>query len=233
MSPDIIIGVDPGSAKNNGLASYDLRIKRYGDDCGQYAFFDLLNALLQYKGKNVLVRLEDTAAMQQLYARRMKPLYDLFSTLSTWTVYQAKGKLLSQVKTLIRISNNVGKNSGISMKIAEYCERIDLPLQLVVPSITSYTKLNPEEMLLLTGITEEEYPVLYKNISKVSWDHLRDALGLLVDEIPILSQFLFGMPQPDRKLTEYQERIKRAMAKGLLNKSLQQNKKRRARKRYS
>ncbi len=229
---EVIIGIDPGEDKRNGFAAYSLVTQSWTEDLGQYRFFDMLDVLQKYKqeyGDCVLVCLEDTAKMSQLYERNMKSFYKALDALVGIVLQilagnlklklafmDLKAKLVGEVKICIRKSNNVGHNAGISRKVKEYCKRIGLPLDLIQPSASSYSKLTSEEMYALTGIETLK-----------TYEHQRDAMGLVLSNgVPIKNPIAAALTD-SRQLSPYQQRVKKAYDKSLLNLQLKKNKQKR------
>ncbi len=236
---DVVIGIDPGANKANGFSPYDLRRKIWREDIGQYRISYVLSRLAWYAQQPLKVKviLEDTSQMQQLYEKKMQPLYAAFKKLKQATSVSEFCSLstdaLRTCKMSIRISNNVGMNAGFSRVIQEWCLHLGLELELVVPSASSHTKLTAEEFLLVIPISKEQYPELYKNVSKgSSWQHLRDSMALIERYLPKTSPTLLipGMPFPGEKpLSPYQQSVAASIARGTLNQQLKINKQKRRR----
>ncbi len=211
---EVIIGIDPGEDKRNGFAAYSLVTQSWTEDLGQYRFFDMLDVLQKYKqdyGDRVLVCLEDTAKMSQLYARNMQKFYSIVNN-----QVLIKPDLIKEVKIIVRRANNVGHNAGISRKVKEYCERIELTIDLIQPSASSYSKLTSEEMYALTGIETLK-----------TYEHQRDAMGLVLSNgVPIKNPIAAALTD-SRQLSPYQQRVKKAYDKSLLNLQLKKNKQKR------
>lgn len=228
-TPEIICGIDPGMDWC-GLASYHLATRQFGADTWQYHPMPLFDVLQGYVGKPVLIRLEDTAQMQQPYAKRMTPVYEVLNQIkrcrSVAAVLGLLPKLQEEFTRLLRFTQNVGMNAGVSRLIALYCEKLHLPVELVQPSATSNSKLSGEEIFLLSGITAEGYPTLYPKLAQTSWSHCRDGIGLI-----LTSSYFKALPQPQlvlgvpgKGLDAYQKRVLAAAQQGILNQQLRKNK---------
>ena len=232
---EIIIGIDPGM-EWCGFASYVLATQQFGADTWQYhpmPLFDLLQSYQEH-GADVLVRLEDTAQMQQPYEKRMMPVYEIVTQIkrcrTVGSILDVMPKLLGEFKILLRKMQNVGMNAGVSRLVFQWCEKWNLPVELVQPSSTSYSKLSAEEIVLLSGITEDAYPKLYPKLVQTSWDHCRDAIGLIVSSsyFKALPQVQMVLGTPGKGLDERQKRILAAIQKSCVTLQLQKNKRRRS-----
>ena len=215
--PTVYIGIDPGTHKS-GFASYSTVTQRWGDDCGQYTFEQLRLVLSAYQHMEcVLMRLEDTRKMFQLYAYKMKNLYEIVNHFNQRGV----AELLKEIKILIRQSNNVGMNAGACWQILYYLKSLHVPFELIVPSSSSLSGLNGIEMSLMSGVTEMAYPTLYAHMLLKSYEHMRDAMGLIVRDVPVKPpDFL----QAHKPLNAYQQRVQQACAKSILTLQIQKNK---------
>lgn len=139
----------------------------------------------------------------------------LLPGLAAKALQRVKRLIVSEVHKLERISNNIGMNAEVCQLIYDWCQHLQLDVELITPSSSAYSNLTADEFFTLTGVQ-----------TKKSHQHVRSAAGLILADVPIQNPLTEALTGPG-ELSPYQRRVQQAMLKGLLNQQLKKNQRRR------